>query len=417
MHVAQELVVAADVSEANESQFSTQRVAIALVSTSASGTERRLGRLFRLLSANQPDRYHLITSREVFEQLRLGGFGLEDLPNVHVLGGRSPLDSKRAAEEGWLANFGRAHTLIRYRKEIRSLLRRHGIGTLQLTLEMVPFLGMFPIRDANTIVSLVSHLPKYYDGRSLNSRLLINGMRRADKVDALYDYITQRVLELGIDPMKINSPRATCVDHDRFRPEQKEQVVTFVARAMLWKNPQLMVRVIQRVFEQSPGTKFHVMGDGPLLRNLVDEVEDLGLDQDVFIGHHDRPYEIVNRSLVHACLEEYDNAPNQSTLEGMAAGCALVATDVGLTAQTVTPEVGVLVRPDEAEIADQVSKKLADPEVAQELGASGRAKVLREFNTADYLEYLQKLHDFSTPGPIVRGKRVHAADTSPPESI
>ena len=157
--------------------------------------------------------------------------------------------------------------------------------------------------------------------------------------------------------------------------------------------------------------------DGPLVRQLVDEAEDLDLDQDIFIGHHDRPYEVVNRSMVHVCLEELDNAPNQSTLEGMASGCALVATDVGLTSRTVTPDVGVLVRPDEAEIADQVSRKLANPEAAQKLGAAGRAKVLREFYTEDYLEYLQKLHDFSTPGPIVRGKRVHAAESSSSASI
>jgi len=402
------------VSEASNSEH---KVAIALVSTTASGTERRLGRLFRHLSERQPGRYHLITSREVFEKLRRGDFGLDALSNVHVLGSRSALDSKRTAEQGWMANLGRAFTLMRYRKEIQSLLRRHGIGTLQVTLEMVPFLGMFPIRGTRTIVSLVSHLPKYYDGRSLDSRLLVNGMRRADKVDTLYEYITERVLELGIDSLKVNSPRATCVDHDRFRPEQKEQVVTFVARAMLLKNPHLMLRVIRQVSERSPGTKFYVMGGGPMVRQLVDEAEDLGLDQDVFIGHHDRPHEVVNRSLVHVCLEEYDNAPNQSTLEGMAAGCALVATDVGLTRRTVTPDVGVLVSLEEGQIVEQVANLLADPQGAQKLGAAGRAKVLREFNTEDYLEYLQQLHDFSTPGPIVHGKRVRPTEISTAASI
>ena len=381
-------------------------MAIALISTNASGTERRLSRLYRHLSAGNPDRYHLIVSQDVSEQLRAGEFGLEQLPNVHVLSDRSRYDNKRGAEQGWITNIGRSTTLWRYRKEIQALLRQHQIRTLQISLELVPFLGMFPLRDTRTIASLVSHLPTYYDGRSLNSRLLTRGVQRADKIDALYEYIEERVLDLGIDRLKVNSPRATCVDHDRYRPEPKEKIVTFVARAMLWKNPQLMLRVIRRVSLESPGTKFHVMGDGPMVNELVDGLDGLELNRDVFIGHNDRPYEVVNRSLVHVCLEEYDNAPNQSTLEGMAAECALIASDVGYTHKTVTPDVGVLVSFDEVEIAATVVSLLTNPESAHKLGAAGRAKVLREFNTKDYLTYLEELYDFSTPGPIVRGERL-----------
>ncbi|MFV2043805.1 MAG: glycosyltransferase, partial [Anaerolineales bacterium] len=95
----------------------------------------------------------------------------------------------------------------------------------------------------------------------------------------------------------------------------------------------------------------------------------------------------------------------------------LVATDVGLTRRTVTPDVGVLVSLDEGQIVEQVANLLADPQGAQKLGAAGRAKVLREFNTEDYLEYLQQLHDFSTPGPIVRGKRVRPTEISTAASI
>lgn len=398
--------MAADMQESGTDKQAQESVAIALISTVASGTERRLGRLFRHLSARSPDRYHLITSQAVFEQLRRGEYGIEHLPNVHVLGDRSRFDTKHGAEQGWIANIGRSATLWRYRSEIQALLRQHQINTLQISLELVPFLGMFPLRDTRTVASLVSHLPSYYDGRTLNSRLLKRGMHRADKVDVLYKYIEERVLDLGIDPKKVNSPRATCVDHDRYRPEPKEQIVTFVARAMLWKNPQLMLRVIHRVSSEYPGTKFHIMGDGPMVSELVDELDGLELNRDVFIGHNDRPYEVVNRSMVHVCLEEYDNAPNQSTLEGMAAECALVASDVGYTHKTVTPDVGVLVSFDEAEIAASVVSLLTNPEAAHKLGTAGRAKVLREFNTKDYLTYLEGLYDFNTPGPIVRGERL-----------
>lgn len=380
------------------------KVAFVLLSTVASGTERRIGRLFRHLSSAHPGRYHLIVSREVWTHLGLGGFGLEELPNIHILGRRSLFDRKKGAEESWLVNLGRAITLLRYRRQIQSIVRWNHIGVLQIFLEVVPFLGLLPIKGVKLIVSLVSHLPKYYDGKSLESRLLLRALRQADKVDTLYDYITDHVLQLGIASNKVNSPRSTCVDSDRFRPEPKERLVTFAARSFQWKNPLLMLEVVQRVSGHVPDARFVIMGEGPQVRLLQEAANALGLGAKVSIKHYSRPYEIVNRSLVHVCLEEYDNAPNQSTLEGMAAGCALVASDVGLTSQVVTPEVGVLVSFDEWAVADKVSDLLLRPAIAMQLGRAGRERILRDFNTRDYLNYLLQLHDFSTPGPIVKGQ-------------
>ena len=381
------------------------RIALVLASTLASGTERRQARVFRILHERYPENYHLILSREVFDGLNRSNFGLDELNNVHVLGPRSPLDQKKAAEQGWLTNLGRSHTLWRYRREIRNLIRRYEINTIQVSLEMVPFLGILPIREARTVTSLVSHLPRYYDGQSLDSRLLLRGLHKADRVDSLYRYITDNVLALGVDPAKVNSPKATCVDHDRFRPAPKKQIVTFVARAFLWKNPQLMLRVIHKVNQELPGTQFFVMGEGPALQQLIDQKSELQLQDNVVIGHHDRPDQIVNRSLVHVCLEEYDNSPNQSTLEGMAAGCALIASDVGYTREVVTPDVGRLVGFDDSEIAFEIIDLLQNPQNAESLGVAGRAKILREFNTEQYIDYLLKLHDFNVSEPIVNGSR------------
>lgn len=252
-------------------------VAFVIASTAVSGTERRISRIFTLLSRSDPGRYHLIISEDVFRRIRAAKFGLEDLPNVHILKGRSILDRKIGAEEGWITNIGRSFTVRGYRSQVQRIVRDNNITILQVYLELMRFIGIFPMKNVKMIASLVSHLPKYYDGKSIHSRLLYRALRNYDKVDALYEYITQAVSELGVSKNKLNSPRATCVDHDRFKPEAKEPLVTFAGRTIMWKNPWLMLQVIRRVAARVPDAKFYMMGEGGLTGQLIQETEELGL--------------------------------------------------------------------------------------------------------------------------------------------
>lgn len=89
----------------------------------------------------------------------------------------------------------------------------------------------------------------------------------------------------------------------------------------------------------------------------------------------------------------------------MSSGCAIVATDVGFTRNTVSPDVGFLCPADEQAIAEKVTQLLEDPHSAERLGRAGREKMLTEFSTDAYLSYIRSLHDFETLGPIIRGVR------------
>lgn len=218
-------------------QFDSSRgeggaIAIVLISVAASGTERRMAVVFKHLATRFPGRYRLIINRQLYEILQKAGFGLDTLSGVHILEGRSWVDVKRGAHPGWIVNIGRARTLHGHRIEIARIANQHGIGTIQVFLEMVPFLGIFPVPGVRTIASLVSHLPKYYDPRNPNCWLLLLALRRYAVIDALYELIATRLRRLGVNPGKIHYPRRNCVDHDRFCPQRKERMVTFGARIM-----------------------------------------------------------------------------------------------------------------------------------------------------------------------------------------
>jgi glycosyltransferase involved in cell wall biosynthesis len=207
--------------------------------------------VFSHLRKRYPGRYHLIINRHLHSLLQRAGFGLDLGPDIHILEGRSLADLKWRAESGALINAGRVLTLIRYRAQIRELVRQHGIGTLQVFLEMVPVLGLLPLKGVTSIASLVSHLPKYYDRRRFSCWMLLWALQRYHRVDALYESIASRLQALGIEPGKIHAPSKNCIDHERFRPGPKERLVSFTSRLFAFKNPFLMLDIAEEVLRRS----------------------------------------------------------------------------------------------------------------------------------------------------------------------
>jgi glycosyltransferase involved in cell wall biosynthesis len=350
--------------------------------------------VFRELSQRFPGVYLLVLSADLLRALQDAGFDLVGRPDVRVLGGRSSLDKKRGAEDGLVRNAGRVVTLLRYRRELVKILREESVDLVHVYLEMVPFLGWFPLARAEMIASLVSHHPKYYNRRNLNCRLLLGALRRYAKVDALYSFIVDRLVVLGVPPAKISAPTRNCVDSERFHSEPKERIVTFTGRAYVFKNPVLMLDVIEEVGAEHTDVRFFVLGEGPLMKTLGLKAKHSRLAARIEVGHFPDPSVVVNRSAVHVCLEEYDNATNQSLLEGMAAGCAVVASDVGLTASVVRGGNGVLVPLERGPIADAVSGLLRDKERAEQMGRAARRTCLEEHDVQTYIEYLRAVQGF-----------------------
>jgi len=146
--------------------------------------------------------------------------------------------------------------------------------------------------------------------------------------------------------------------------------------------------------QQVPDVEFYILGQGPLTDQLKADVVRRRLEDQVTVGYVPDPSAVVNRSLVHLSIESFDNATNQSLLEGMAAGCAVVATDTGATRTVVTDDAGVLTTLDPGEIAKAIVSLLAQPDLAARLGAAGRCKILAEHHVDGYITYLRGVHDF-----------------------
>ena len=379
------------------------RTALVLPSVMASGTERRLAFVYRHLQRRYPGEYLLVVSPEIFRILNRGGFGLDRLPGVHVLGRRFPLDRKQGAHASPLVNLGRVFTLLRYRRELRALIQSEAIGLIHPYLELVPALSLFPLPEVPWIVPIVDHLPKYFDGHSVDCRLLLRAISLSERVDCLFAWVAEQLRRLGVDPRKLNYPAWNCVNHDAFHPEAKSPLVTFAARVIDWKNPMMMVSVVDHVLRRRPGVRFAILGRGKMAQDLPRAVSRRGWEDQVQIGYLEDPSPTVNRSLVHVSLDRYDNFSNQSLLEGMAAGCAVVASDVGETHRVVTEDVGLLAPLDPGAIAEAILSLLQNPPRMEQMGRAARARVMENHNVDRYIDYLRLVHDMSKAGPVAGG--------------
>jgi glycosyltransferase involved in cell wall biosynthesis len=139
-----------------------------------------------------------------------------------------------------------------------------------------------------------------------------------------------------------------------------------------------------------PDARVRILGDGPMRTEIAQLVADLGMEERVQLGGVFTQAELareLRRAAVFALTPvvtaggDRDGIPNV-LLEAMAAGTAVVATDVGGIAEVVVDgRTGVLCPAGDVErIASGLASLLADPRRRARLGRAARAAVVERFD-------------------------------------
>jgi len=176
-----------------------------------------------------------------------------------------------------------------------------------------------------------------------------------------------------------------------------------------YKNHDLFLRAAAYVLSQVPHAEFILAGDGPLRSVFENQAATLGIAHRVrFLG------DCTDVSGLLASLDVSVNASSSESLsnvilESMAAGVAVVATDVGGNSELISTDTGVLV-PHLAEkpLADAIIQLLRDSGLRAKLGQNARQfardnfaleKISREYKSL-YIALLdrRRAHDASPFG-------------------
>ncbi len=193
----------------------------------------------------------------------------------------------------------------------------------------------------------------------------------------------------GLDPAAL-APRLGASAGDDLRPAQframlcldsDTPLVGTVCRLAPQKGVAHALRAFSQVANRHPAAHFIVAGDGPLRAELMRLTESLGLGARVhFLGWRDDPHNVI-AALDVLMGPSYWEGFGLVLLEAMALGVPVIASRVSAIPEVVVDgETGILAAPgDEDTLSSALSLLLGDPDLAQAMGAAGRARLEARF--------------------------------------
>ena len=166
-------------------------------------------------------------------------------------------------------------------------------------------------------------------------------------------------------------------------------VITMVANfEYRVKDHPMLLRAAQRVKSEVPEAVFVIAGEGELRAETEKLASELGLNEScLFIGRCASVPDLLAVSDVCVLSSQAEGFSN-SILEYMAAGRAVVATNVGGASEAIIEgETGHLVNAgDDRAMAERLISLLRDPEKSRTMGLNGRRRIEQRFSTENRLK-------------------------------
>ncbi len=235
-----------------------------------------------------------------------------------------------------------------------------------------------------------------YLRRLLENRVKRLSYRRADLVTAVSRGLAaDLVARLGLPAAKVVTiynpivddelgPLAAApVDHPFFAAGDRTPVILAVGRLVAIKDYPTLLAAFATI-RASRSARLVILGEGPLLDELVDRVAALGLARDVaFLGFDKNPFKYMARATLVLHASRAEGLPG-ALVQAMACGTPVVSTDCDFGPREIitTGEDGYLVPVgDSAQLAARTLQVLDDPALATGLGQRARDSA-RRFTTA-----------------------------------
>ncbi len=166
------------------------------------------------------------------------------------------------------------------------------------------------------------------------------------------------------------------IDLARFQPGVREEGKPFVIGTVAALRPEKNLgRLLRAVASLPASCRLSIIGDGPERATLEELARTLGLGERVtFAGHVTHPERAYAAFDLFALSSDTEQMP-LSVLEAMAAGLAVVSTDVGDVAGMLSDENRpFVVARDVAALGEALRTLLDDRPLRQRLGAANRAR-------------------------------------------
>jgi glycosyltransferase involved in cell wall biosynthesis len=221
--------------------------------------------------------------------------------------------------------------------------------------------------------------------------------------------VKEHLIELGVPDDKIvviyngldmtrfhlNGDAGEALERLHLETLRGRPVITMVANfEHRVKDYPMLLRAVQRVKTEVPEVRFVIAGEGRLRAETEQLAAELGVSEScLFIGRCASVPNLLAASDICVLSSQAEGFSN-SILEYMAAGRAVVATNVGGASEAIVEgETGHLVNAgDDRAMAERLIALLRDPDRRAAMGINGRRRVEQRFSTENRLEATKTLY-------------------------
>jgi glycosyltransferase involved in cell wall biosynthesis len=269
---------------------------------------------------------------------------------------------------------------------LRGLIRKEQYDIVHLHTKRAHALSVWLPHGSVAPKYVVTRRMDYPVTKGWTTRQLYN--HRADGVIAISKAIAELLTEGGVDPQKIRLIHSG-VDAHRFdsivgRAHFDSNVAIVGSMAVMEerKGHRYLLEAARLLKDRGHRIKYLLAGDGSLKSALEKTVIALGLSHEVnFVGFvSDVPLFLAGLDIF--VMPSLFEGLGVAVLEAMAAGKAVVATNVGGLVESVSDSVtGFLVPPrDSKALADALAKLVGDEMLSREMGKRGAERVREHFS-------------------------------------
>ena len=180
-----------------------------------------------------------------------------------------------------------------------------------------------------------------------------------------------------------------------FQISDTEVLIGAIGRLVWQKGFEYFVQAIPELIKALPNSRFVLIGDGILRRDLEKLAKDLNIrDHILFTGQRTDIRDTLAALDVVVLPSVLEGFPIV-TLEAMAMGKPIVATAInGITEQIMDNREGILVPPrNSANLSQAIIKIVSNPNMADTLGKAARRRVTTEFSVQQMIKATIHVYD------------------------
>ncbi len=219
-------------------------------------------------------------------------------------------------------------------------------------------------------------------------------MENADYTDFLSPFILSGVKKRNVKINESSTSVAPCsfADYSKCTPGDKSKMeIVFSARLEPDKNPMMYLEAVKILHKKYPEIKFHLLGEGSLVFEIENYLNENYLNEAVNFRFHKNPPEIFARTSIIISLQTGTNYPSQSLLEAMACGNAVIASNTGDTSLFINDKNGILIPLDTNALTGAIEKLINNRGQLREMGNYAPKFVLTNHTAEKYCEYFEAL--------------------------